>query len=126
MMQKAKKIGMTDTTIVNSVGLNNGDMKSFKLADLPTTAENTMSARDVAILSQYLVKKHPELLQITAQKEVKFQITKDQVKTEQSLNKMLPGSKYEVKGVKIDGLKTGTSDGAGLALLVQGNIVDIG
>ncbi len=73
MMQKAKKIGMTKTNIVNSVGLDNGDMKSFKLADLPNNAANTMSARDVAILSQYFVKHYPELLQITAQKEVKFQ-----------------------------------------------------
>ena len=45
MMQKAKKIGMTHTNIVNSVGLDNGDMKSFKLADLPNNAANTMSAR---------------------------------------------------------------------------------
>ena len=120
MMQKAKKIGMTKTNIVNSVGLDNGDMKSFKLADLPNNAANTMSARDVAILSQYFVKHYPELLQITAQKEVKFQITKDQVKTEKNLNKMLPGEQYAVKGVTIDGLKTGTSDSAGACFASTG------
>lgn len=120
MMQKAKKIGMTNTNIVNSVGLDNGDMKSFKLADLPSNASNTMSARDVAILSQYLVKHYPELLQITAQKEVKIQIAKDQVKNEKNLNKMLPGESYTVKGVKIDGLKTGTSDSAGACFASTG------
>lgn len=120
MMQKAQKIGMTKTNIVNSVGLDNGDMKSFKLADLPNNAANTMSARDVAILSQYFVKHYPELLQITAQKEVKFQIAKDQVKTEKNLNKMLPGEQYAVKGVTIDGLKTGTSDSAGACFASTG------
>ncbi|MBB1070040.1 D-alanyl-D-alanine carboxypeptidase [Limosilactobacillus sp. RRLNB_1_1] len=120
MMQKAKKIGMTHTNIVNSVGLDNGDMKSFKLADLPNNAANTMSARDVAILSQYLIRHYPELLQITAQKEVKFQIAKDQVKTEKNLNKMLPGEQYTVKGVTIDGLKTGTSDSAGACFASTG------
>lgn len=120
MMQKAKKIGMTKTNIVNAVGLDNGDMKSFKLADLPNNAANTMSARDVAILSQYLIKHYPELLQITAQKQAQFQIAKGQVKTEQSLNKMLPGTKYAVKGVTIDGLKTGTSDSAGACFASTG------
>lgn len=120
MVNKANKLGIHDITIVNAVGLNNGDMKDLKLADLPTTAANTMSARDVAIISQYLVKNYPEILQITAQKQTKYQLAKGQVKTGENLNKMLPGGKYTVKGVKIDGLKTGTSDEAGACFVSTG------
>lgn len=118
MTNKANKLGIHDITIVNATGLSNGDMKDLKLADLPTTAENSMSARDVAIISQYLVEKYPELLQITAQKQTKY--VKSRVKTGDNLNKMLPGSKYAVKGVKIDGLKTGTSDAAGACFVSTG------
>lgn len=45
---------------------------------------------------------------------------KDQVKNEKNLNKMLPGESYTVKGVKIDGLKTGTSDSAGACFASTG------
>ena len=38
---------------------------------------------------------------------------------------MLPGEQYAVKGVTIDGLKTGTSDSAELVLQVQVSIKDI-
>lgn len=120
MITKAKQLGIDDATIVNAVGLMNGDMKSFKLADLPNTAENAMTARDVAIIARYLVNHYPELLQITAQKDVKYQITKDKVQTEKNLNKMLPGCEYPVQGVKIDGLKTGTSDAAGASFVSTG------
>lgn len=120
LTNKANKLGIHDITIVNAIGLTNGDLKDLKIADIPSTAENSMSARDVAIISQYLVKHYPELLQITAEKQAKYQISKGNVKTEQNLNKMLPGSKYTVKGVKIDGLKTGTSDAAGASFASTG------
>lgn len=120
MMQKAKKIGMKKTNIVNAVGLDNGDMKSFKLTDLPNTAANTMSARDVALMTQYLIKHNPELLQITAQKSIRFQVNAKKTTREENLNKMLPGEEYAVKGVTIDGLKTGTSDSAGACFVGTG------
>lgn len=120
MIDKAKELGISDATIVNSVGLTNGDMKSFKLVDLPNNTENSMSARDVAIIARYLVQHYPELLQVTAQKEAKYQVKAGEVKTEKNLNKMLPGGQYTVKDVKIDGLKTGTSDAAGACFVSTG------
>ena len=64
---------------------------------------------------------YPQLLQVTAQKQATFTIAKGQTKTEKNLNEMLPGGKYTVPGVTIDGLKTGTSDTAGACFVSTGN-----
>lgn len=120
MAQKAKEIGLKNYTIVNPVGLTNGDLKDLKLPQYSDKAENAMTARDVAILSRYLIRTYPQLLQVTAQKQANFFITKNKTVQATNLNKMLPGDQYAVKGVKIDGLKTGTSDAAGASFVSTG------
>lgn len=120
MQQKAQAIGLNNITIVNPVGLTNGDLKSLALSSYSDNAENKMSASDVALLSRYLVNHYPQLLQVTAQKQVTFYIAKNKSKVETNLNQMLPGDKYTVPGVKIDGLKTGTSDAAGACFVSTG------
>lgn len=120
MAQKAKEIGLKNYTIVNPVGLTNGDLKGLKLDQYSSKAENAMTARDVAILARYLVKTYPQLLQVTAQKNATFYISKNKTVKADNLNKMLPGGQYTVKGVTIDGLKTGTSDAAGASFVSTG------
>lgn len=121
LQQKAQEIGLKDYTIVNPVGLTNGDLKTLSIRQYSDQAENAMTATDVAILARYLVNHYPQLLQVTAQKQASFMITKGKTKTEKNLNEMLPGSKYTVPGVTIDGLKTGTSDTAGACFVSTGN-----
>ena len=120
MAQKAKEIGLKNYTIVNPVGLTNGDLKDLKLPQYSDKAENAMTARDVAILSRYLIRTYPQLLQVTAQKQANFFITKNKTVQATNLNEMLPGDQYAVKGVKIDGLKPGTSDAAGASFVSSG------
>lgn len=120
MQQKAQQIGMKNYTIVNPVGLTNGDLKSFKSSNYSDSAENKMSASDVAILSRYLVNHYPQLLQVTSQKSVNFYLAKKKWKVENNLNKMLPGEQYAVSGITIDGLKTGTSQKAGACFVSTG------
>lgn len=120
MAQKAKEIGLKNYTIVNPVGLTNGDLKGMKLDQYSSKAENAMTAKDVAILARYLVKTYPQLLQVTAQKNATFYISKNKTVKAANLNKMLPGDQYAVKGVTIDGLKTGTSDAAGASFVSTG------
>lgn len=120
MVQKAKEIGLKNYTIVNPVGLTNGDLKGMKLDQYSNKAENAMTAKDVAILARYLVKTYPQLLQVTAQKNATFYISKNKTVKADNLNKMLPGGQYTVKGVTIDGLKTGTSDAAGASFVSTG------
>ena len=121
LQQKAQDIGLKNYTIVNPVGLNNGDLKSLASKQYSDKAENAMTATDVAILARYLVNRYPQLLQVTAQKQVTFAIAKGKTKTAKNLNEMLPGGKYTVPGVTIDGLKTGTSDTAGACFVGTGN-----
>ncbi len=121
LQQKAQDIGLKNYTIVNPVGLNNGDLKSLASKQYSAKAENAMTATDVAIMTRYLVDHYPQLLQVTAQKQATFFIAKGKAKTEKNLNEMLPGGKYTVPGVTIDGLKTGTSDTAGACFVSTGN-----
>lgn len=114
MQKKAKEIGVTDATIVNSVGLQNGDLpSSMKLKGVSDSAENKMTAKDVAKIASYLVKNEPGLVKIAGMTSATFQLTSSQSKTVQNLNKLLTDSSYAVSGVKYTGLKTGTSDAAG-------------
>ncbi|MFR0771077.1 MAG: D-alanyl-D-alanine carboxypeptidase family protein [Limosilactobacillus pontis] len=76
LQQKAQEIGLKDYTIVNPVGLTNGDLKTLSIKQYSDQAENAMTATDVAILARYLVNHYPQLLQVTAQKQASFMITK--------------------------------------------------
>lgn len=120
MQKKARQMGITDATIVNSVGLRNGDLKGLKQKGISDNAENTMTARDVALMSRYLIKHYPSVLKVTSQSKAQFTIAKGKTKNVENLNKMLPGGKYTVNGVQIDGLKTGTSDAAGACFASTG------
>lgn len=118
--QKAHQLGMKHTKIVNPVGLTNGQLKNLSIPSISTNAENEMSANDVALLARYLVNTYPSLLQVTSQKKANIMISKGNVKSVGNLNKMLPGDKYTVPGVTINGLKTGTSDKAGACFVSSG------
>lgn len=120
MEQKAQQIGLKTAKIVNPTGLTNGDMGDLRSDNVPADAENEMSAKDVAQLSSYLIHTYPAILQVTAQKKANFLISKGNVKSVDNLNKMLPGQQYTVPGVKIRGLKTGTSDRAGASFVSEG------
>lgn len=120
MDQKAREIGLRNFTIVNPVGLTNGDLKGLKLEQYADNAENEMTANDVARLARYLIQTYPDLLQVTAQRSANFYIAKDKATKAENLNKMLPGDRYAVSGVKIDGLKTGTSAAAGPSFVSTG------
>src|SRR5699024_3908785 len=121
MDQKAHEIGLKKAKIINPTGLTNGEMKGLASDNVPANAENEMSAKDVALLSRYLIQSYPAILQVTAQKKANFFITKDNTKSVDNSNKMLPGEQYTVSGVKINGLKTGTSDKAGACFVSRGN-----
>lgn len=121
MEKKAHDIGLKNTNIVNPTGLTNSEMKNLGSSNVSGNAENEMSARDVAILARYVVHSYPEILQVTSQKKANIMISKGHVKSVDNLNKMLPGNSYTVPGVKITGLKTGTSDKAGACFVSTGS-----
>lgn len=110
----AKKMGINDAKIYNSVGLDNDDLGTLKLNNVPDEAENAMSARDVAKLATYVIKHDPHVLSITEKTKEQFHsIDGSDVVNTENLNEMLPGNKQALTGYTTDGLKTGTSDAAG-------------
>lgn len=115
MNQKAQELGLTKTKYVTSTGLAGADVK---IHDIPVneTGENLMSARDVAILSKELLKKYPEILEVTSIPEKTFDEGGEYPELMKSYNWMLPGLVFEYPGV--DGLKTGSAEGAYQAAFV--------
>lgn len=111
----AQEIGLKNYRLYNGVGLENKDMASFKLAGTSGTAENEMTATDVAKIARYLISNYPDILKITKQSTLKWD-----GQTYQNGNELLPGSANATKKVVVDGLKTGTSDKAGQCLASTG------
>ena len=72
MRAQAKKMGIKDAEFYTANGLDNGDVGQDRYPGAPNSATNKMSAADVAILSQRLLKDYPEVLDTTSVKEAKF------------------------------------------------------
>ena len=120
MMAFAKKAGVTDIKIYNMIGLPNGDLGKHKLKGVDKGAENLLSAKDVALISKYLVENYPETLDITKQKFANFDVTKDQQYLMTNVNALLPQNGFAPKDGEIDGLKTGNTDRAGKCIVSTG------
>ena len=67
-----------------------------------------MTSRDTAMLARWLVNKHPDLLEITSQRDLPVPQKKLSLHT---TNLMLPGEPYSYEGN--DGFKTGYTRSAG-------------
>ncbi|MGL6228220.1 MAG: D-alanyl-D-alanine carboxypeptidase family protein [Culicoidibacterales bacterium] len=109
MNQKATELGLTATKYVTSTGLSGADVKIHNIA-VNDMSENLMSARDVAILSKALLEEYPEILDVTSVSEKTFDENGEYPELMKNYNWMLPGLIYEYPGV--DGLKTGSAEGA--------------
>lgn len=120
MQAFAKKAGVTDAKIYNMIGLPNGDLGKHRLKGVDKDAENLLSAKDVALISKYLVEKYPETLEITKQKFANFDVAKDQQFLMTNVNALLPQNGYAPKAGEIDGLKTGNTDRAGKCIVSTG------
>lgn len=120
MMAFAKKAGVTDIKIYNMIGLPNGDLGKHELKGVDKDAENLLSAKDVALISKYLVENYPETLDITKQKFANFDVTKDQQYLMTNVNALLPQNGFAPKDGEIDGLKTGNTDRAGKCIVSTG------
>lgn len=110
--KEAKKMGLKDVELYTANGLANGEVKDGKYPGAADDAENKFSAKDMAILSQRLIKDYPEVLKTTKITRMKFNNGTDQTEME-NWNWMLPGLAKAYSELPVDGLKTGTSDSAG-------------
>ncbi|MFC4770902.1 serine hydrolase [Enterococcus hermanniensis] len=111
MREQLKKWDITDATIINSSGLSNVYLGDHRYPNTQENDENMMSAKDVAIIAQHLIKDFPEILETSKIQEKTFAPNTTHPSEMKNWNVMLfEGDNYK-EGV--DGLKTGTTDLAG-------------
>lgn len=82
------------------------------------TSENQMTAADVALMAEYLVRDFPEVLDITSAESYTVFEGKDNEFTMYNTNLLLPGATYGRDGIK--GLKSGNTDAAGKNFVAYG------
>ena len=107
-MMRAKLLewGIQDATVVNTTGLNNETLGENIYPGSKKDDENKLSAYDVAIVARNLLKKYPQVLEITKKPSSTFAGM-----TITSTNYMLEGMPAYRGG--FDGLKTGTTKKSG-------------
>lgn len=120
MQAVAKEAGVTDAKIYNMIGLPNKDLGKEKLKGVDKDAENELSAKDLALVSRYLIKKYPETLKITKKKFANFRVSANQQYQMVNINALLPQNGYAPQNWNIDGLKTGNTDAAGKCIVSTG------
>ena len=120
MQQVARKAGVHDAKIYNMVGLPNSYMGAHALKGVDKDAENLFSARDLGLISQYVIKKYPETLKITSTKFADFDVSADHKEHMVNINALLPQNGAAQKDWNIDGLKTGNTDAAGKCIVSTG------
>ncbi|UYO35706.1 D-alanyl-D-alanine carboxypeptidase [Bacillus zhangzhouensis] len=111
MNAKAKELGLTNYKFVNATGLENKDLHGQQPKGTGPDEESEVSAKDMALLAQHLIKDHPEILETASIAKTKFREGTDDEMDMPNWNFMLKGLVKEYKGV--DGLKTGSTDSAG-------------
>ena len=114
MHEKVESWGVTNYELYNTTGLSNSDLQGNIYPGSTEDSENSMTAREMAIVAQRLLVDFPEVLKTSSISEKKFREgTSDEISM-QNFNWMLPGLIYERENV--DGLKTGTTDFAGASM----------
>ncbi|ECX4813448.1 D-alanyl-D-alanine carboxypeptidase [Listeria monocytogenes] len=113
MNKKADELNLGEHQFVNATGLNNEDLKGGQQVGGPKD-ENKMTALGMAKLAKHLINDYPDVLKTASTTKKEFRKgTSDQIDMT-NWNWLLPGLIYGRKGV--DGLKTGTTDYAGMCL----------
>lgn len=113
MNKKLQSWGISDATIVNANGLNNADLGDNIVTGTSKTDENKMSAKDMALVAQKLLKDFPDVLDTTSVAHKVFREGTDDATKMDNWDWMLPGLVYNQSDLAVDGLKTGTTDTAG-------------
>ena len=106
--QKAQELGMTNTKFVGASGAVTQDFEGlYTLQRYPSNETNQSTARDLAKMVIAMLKAHPEITEITKNKELTVMSGTPYSKTITNTNHSLEGDLVAFPGIV--GLKTGTS-----------------
>lgn len=108
MRETAKSLRITDAKIYSANGLTAKYLGDEIYPNTDENAENEFSVRDMAIISQKLIKEYPEILETTKLIKIDFN-DNGEITTVNNTNELL----QDDSNLEVDGLKTGTSDAAG-------------
>jgi len=107
MNKRARELGFSESSVFgNATGLTVNDLHLHKEA--AASQETLMTAEDTGKLAAYLLKKFPEVLEVSNRGNVKLA---SNGQTLAATNQMLPGKAFSYSGN--DGLKTGYTAQAG-------------
>ncbi|WP_225048410.1 serine hydrolase [Lacticaseibacillus kribbianus] len=113
MTAQLEKWGIKDAHIVNATGLPNSALTVDRYPGSAADDENSMTAKDVAIVARHLLDDFPEVLETTTVKTATFRAGTGDATRMDNYDWMLPGLVAAQKDLPVDGLKTGTTDKAG-------------
>lgn len=113
MRQQLKAWGIKHAEIVNTSGLNNSYLDGQIYPGSKENDENKLSAQDMAIVAQHLLKAFPNVLKTTKKSSLPFASGTSTATTLKTWNFMLPGEAAADAKLPVDGLKTGTTELAG-------------
>lgn len=105
MEKQLNRWGIKNVTIYSASGLANGDMGSFSQERYRADQENTLSAREIAIVAQHLVEDYPSIISITSMTTAQFPSVAGGYDTLTNTDTLLS----ENTGHTFMGLKTGTT-----------------
>lgn len=112
MNDKAKELGMTNSTFYNCSGAETGSFNGYyKPEGIDQNADNVTTARDLAILSYHLLKNYPDTVIYTSPTQITIMENTPYAEVLENHNYSLPGLAYGYEGA--DGLKTGSSPTGG-------------
>ncbi|EOH95739.1 hypothetical protein UAY_03165 [Enterococcus moraviensis ATCC BAA-383] len=112
MNDKAKELGMTNSTFYNCSGAETGSFNGYyKPEGIDQNADNVTTARDLAILSYHLLKNYPDTVTYTSPTQITIMENTPYAEVLENHNYSLPGLAYGYEGA--DGLKTGSSPSGG-------------
>lgn len=115
MKKQLKEWGINDAKLYNATGLPNSILGDNIYPKSKQSAENKLSARDLAIITHHLLKKYPEVLKYTSLPKATFD-----GQDIYSYNQMLEGYPYERVG--INGLFLGSPEKIGPSFIASSKI----
>ncbi len=113
MMNNQAKSWKLNASFVSASGLDNTDLKKYNCI-VPGTgkdAQNLVSAHDISYIAARLLEVFPSITQWSSKSTQTIG-----KQTLVNVNSLLPGRTYAPKQIKVDGLKNGYTENAGLCL----------
>ncbi|MGF3072590.1 D-alanyl-D-alanine carboxypeptidase family protein [Facklamia sp. P12945] len=119
MIDQLNNWGFVDFDLYTTSGVPNEFIpEDWRMAGSLASNENAMSAQDLALMTQNVIKEFPEILNISSAKTYVFQEDGDFSQVFNTPNPLLPGQSLGREG--INGLKSGLTDGAGDSFVATG------